>query len=113
GLGKARSPAASPLPGNLIARIGPVGHDVSLALLAAAGLAMAIWMVTRPPRTSAAAAVRIAVGLTSALLLAPATRYGYLVYPIVLFGAAMALRQLDRLPADMTVEATERAPALT
>jgi hypothetical protein len=100
------------LPGNLIARLGPAGHDVSLALLAAAGLAMAIWLVARPPRTSTGAAVRIAVGLTGALLLAPATRYGYLIYPIVLFGAAIALRQLDQLPADMTVEAAERAPAL-
>jgi hypothetical protein len=112
GLGKAHSPAASPLPGNLIARLGPAGHDVSLALLAAAGLAMAIWLVTRPPRTSAGAAVRIAVGLTGALLLAPATRYGYLIYPIVLFGAAIALRQLDQLPVEIQLETAERAPAL-
>lgn len=113
GLGRAHSPAASPLPGNLIARLGPAGHDVSLALLAAAGLAMAVWLAAKPPRTSAGAAVRIAVGLAGALLLAPATRYGYLIYPIVLFGAAIALRQSDQLPADMTVEAAEPAPALS
>jgi hypothetical protein len=92
GLGRAHSPAASPLPGNLIARLGPVGHSVALALLVAGGLAMAVWLIRRPPRTAADAALRIAVGLTGAIMLAPATRFGYLVYPIVLVGVAITLR---------------------
>ncbi|HYS38291.1 MAG TPA: glycosyltransferase 87 family protein [Pseudonocardiaceae bacterium] len=98
GLGRAHSPAASPLPGNLIARLGPVGHDVSLALLLAGGVAMAVWLVRRPPRTTADAALRIAVGLAGAIMLAPATRWGYLVYPVVLLGAAIALRAARTAP---------------
>jgi hypothetical protein len=98
GLGRAHSPAASPLPGNLIARLGPVGHDVSLALLLAGGVAMAVWLVRRPPRTTADAALRIAVGLAGAIMLAPATRWGYLVYPVVLLGAAIALRAARPAP---------------
>ncbi len=98
GLGRAHSPAASPLPGNLIARLGPVGHDVSLALLLAGGVAMAVWLLRRPPRTTADAALRIAVGLAGAIILAPATRWGYLVYPVVLLGAAIALRAARTAP---------------
>jgi hypothetical protein len=98
GLGRAHSPAASPLPGNLIARLGPVGHDVSLALLLAGGVAMAVWLLRRPPRTTADAALRIAVGLAGAIMLAPATRWGYLVYPVVLVGAAITLRSARTAP---------------
>jgi hypothetical protein len=93
GLGQAHSPAASPLPGNLIARIGPAGHQVSLGLLVAAGVAMAAWLAVRPPRSATDAAIRIAVGLGCAIALAPATRYGYLVYPAVLIAAVLTLRQ--------------------
>lgn len=107
GLGKAHSPAASPLPGNLIARLGPAGHDVSLALLLAGALAIAIWLLRRPPRTAADAALRIAVGLAGAIILAPATRWGYLVDPIVLAGVAIALKSISpsvdgARPADAT-----------
>jgi hypothetical protein len=102
GLGRAHSPAASPLPGNLIARLGPIGHDVSLALLLAGGVAMAVWLVRRPPRTTADAAARIAVGLAGAIMLAPATRWGYLVYPVVLLGAAIALRAARMAPVPET-----------
>jgi hypothetical protein len=92
GMGLAHSPAASPLPGQLISRLGPVGHGTALALLAGLALAMAIWLYRRPPRTAAAAAARIATGLAAAVLLAPATRYGYLIYPCVLLATALTLR---------------------
>ncbi|MGH3759425.1 glycosyltransferase 87 family protein [Actinophytocola sp.] len=87
GLGQAGSPAESPLPGHLIARLGPVGHAVSLALLATAACAIIAWLVLRPPRDPAAATLRIATGLGMAIILAPATRWGYLVYPLALLGA--------------------------
>jgi len=116
GLGTAHSPAASPLPGNLIARLGPAGHDVSLALLLAGALAIAIWLLRRPPRTAADAALRIAVGLAGAIVLAPATRWGYLVDPIVLAGVAIALRAVSpsadgARPADATAPPA-RPPAV-
>ncbi|HEX9339292.1 MAG TPA: hypothetical protein VF892_25545, partial [Pseudonocardiaceae bacterium] len=55
-------------------------------------LVMAVWLVRRPPRTTADAALRIAVGLAGAIMLAPATRFGYLIYPIMLLGVALAVR---------------------
>ncbi|MPZ82757.1 MAG: DUF2029 domain-containing protein [Actinophytocola sp.] len=87
GLGKAGSPAASPLPGHLVAQLGPVGHAVSLVILAAAACAIVAWLILRPPRDPAGATLRIAAGLGAAIILAPATRWGYLVYPLALLGA--------------------------
>lgn len=87
GLGKAGSPAESPLPGHLIAQLGPVGHAVSLVLLAAAACAIIGWLFLAPPRDPAGATLRIATGLGAAIILAPATRWGYLVYPLALLGA--------------------------
>ncbi|EWC61025.1 hypothetical protein UO65_3670 [Actinokineospora spheciospongiae] len=90
GLGRAGSPASSPLPGHLIAATGPVGHVLALVLLVAAAVAVTAWLLLRPPRTAADAMLRTAAGLGAAILLAPATRWGYLVYPVVLLGAVVA-----------------------
>lgn len=87
GLGQARSPAESPLPGHLIASSGPVGHAVAIGLLVLAACAIATWLVLRPPRSAADATFRIAIGLGAAIMLAPATRWGYLIYPIAFLGA--------------------------
>jgi hypothetical protein len=92
GLTEVRSPAASPLPGHLIAQLGPAGRATALALLATAALAIMGWLVRRPPRDAAQAADRAAVALLVATLLLPATRFGYLLYPLALAGAAVALR---------------------
>ncbi|HEX6360240.1 glycosyltransferase family 87 protein [Actinophytocola sp.] len=89
GLGEAGSPAASPLPGHLIAQLGPVGHAASLALLAAAACAIIAWLVVRPPRDPADVMLRLATGLGAAIILAPATRWGYLVYPLAMTGAML------------------------
>ena len=82
GLTTATSPAQSPLPGHLLATLGPAGHLAALLLLAAAGLAVAVSLFIAPPATPAAAAVRVAAGLTALFLLSPATRFGYFVYPL-------------------------------
>jgi hypothetical protein len=88
GLTAARSPAQSPLPGHLLATLGPAGHAAAIALLVAAGLALAVSLVIAPPATPARAAGRIALGLTALFALSPATRFGYFVYPLALFGWA-------------------------
>lgn len=90
GIGVVKSPAASPLPGHLIASIGPAGTAVSFALVGIAAVAILIWLVRRPPATGSDALLRVAVGLGALILLTPATRYGYLVYPLVLLGARLA-----------------------
>ncbi|HTR93769.1 MAG TPA: hypothetical protein VMI73_18720 [Trebonia sp.] len=101
GLTGATSPAASPLPGHLLATLGSGGHLAALLLLAAAGIAIAVSLAVAPPATPAAAASRVAVGLTALFLLAPATRFGYFIYPISLYAWAMlADRQAGTGPRD-------------
>jgi hypothetical protein len=92
GMGVVRSPAASPLPGHLIAETGPFGQVVAFVLVGAAAVAMVGWLVRRPPANGSGALLRIAVGLGALILLTPATRYGYLVYPLVLLGAHLTFR---------------------
>ena len=92
GRGLVSSPAASPLPGHLIAGTGPIGRALIFVLLAAAGVAIAVWLYRQPPRTAADAALVSGVGLLAAMLLLPATRFGYLLYPAALLVWAVPLR---------------------
>jgi hypothetical protein len=82
GLTKSTSPAASPLPGHLLASTGHVGHLIAVGLLVLAGLAIAVWLVVRPPKDVPAATWRLIIGLTLMFTLAPATRFGYFLYPL-------------------------------
>lgn len=84
GHGLVTSPAASPLVGYLIAQHVPGGRTVALALLLLAGLAVGVWLLRRPPRDAGSAALVTAAGLLLAILLMPATRFGYLLYPAAL-----------------------------
>lgn len=84
GAGQVASPAASPLPGHLIATLLPGGRPLALVLLAWAAVAIAVALVTRPPRTLLAAADRLAFALAVAICLAPATRFGYLLMPLTI-----------------------------
>ncbi|HEX2419352.1 MAG TPA: glycosyltransferase family 87 protein, partial [Micromonosporaceae bacterium] len=81
GLGLVASPAASPLPGHLIATSLPGGRGLAAGLLVVAAVGLAAWTWWRPPGTARAAAGLCAVGLLIAILLMPATRFGYLLYP--------------------------------
>jgi len=81
GLTKSVSPAASPLPGHLLADTGHIGHMIAVGLLVLAGLAIAVWLVVSPPRNVPAATWRLILGLTLMFTLAPATRFGYYIYP--------------------------------
>ncbi len=92
GMGAVRSPAASPLPGHLIAGLGVVGQVTAFVLVGAAAVAVLVWLVRRPPANGSDALLRVAVGLGALILLTPATRYGYLVYPLVLLGAHLVFR---------------------
>ena len=110
GLAHIKSAAASPLPGHLIAETGHTGHLIAVALLAIAGLAIAISLIIRPPRTVPAAARWLIIGLSLMFALAPATRFGYFIYP----GALLLWLEVSLL--DLRWSGTERpaleAPAL-
>ena len=81
GLASIKSQAVSPLPGHLLAGTGSAGHLAAVALLALACLGIIISLVIRPPRTVPAATWRLVIGLSLMFVLAPATRFGYFLYP--------------------------------
>jgi hypothetical protein len=91
GRGLVHSPAASPFPGHLIATGLPGGSAIAAALLVAAGLAIGVWLIRRPPRDAPAAAWVCAAGLLTATLLMPASRFGHLLYPAAYAVWAVAL----------------------
>jgi hypothetical protein len=93
GAGLVASPAEAPLPGHLIASQLPGGDAIAVGLLAAAGIAIVALLARRPPRTAAAAAALSGGGLLVAMALMPATRFGYLLYPLALLAWVPALRQ--------------------
>lgn len=93
GHGLVGSPAASPLPGHLIATYLPGGRIIGALLLLAAGAAIAGWLVRRPATDAARAALVCGYGLLAASLLMPATRFGYLLYPIAFLMWVPVLRR--------------------
>jgi hypothetical protein len=86
GMTRHQTEADSPLPGHLIAATGPAGRWVAIGLLCAVGLALGASLVARPPADTQAAAWRLAVSLAVLFTLAPASRWGYFVYPAALLG---------------------------
>jgi hypothetical protein len=82
GLTAHKTPAESPLPGHLLATLGPGGHMAAVVLMAVAAVAFAGWLLLRPPSTALAAGWRLAVGYAAVFVLDPASRFGYFVYPL-------------------------------
>ncbi|MFD8478889.1 hypothetical protein [Kitasatospora sp. NPDC059673] len=111
GLTAIHTPAGSPLPGKVLAGLGPLGHTLSLTLLCTGALAVALWLPAHPPATAVAACDLLAAGLTVAFALAPAGRFGYLALPAVLVlwpRLAVASGRLVPVPRR---RATQRQPA--
>jgi hypothetical protein len=96
GGGLVTSPAQSPLLGRLIAVSVPGGHAIALGLLVASGLAIVVWLVRRPLRGVADAALVSAVGLTAAIMLNPTTRFGYFLYPVAYVAIWYVARPIER-----------------
>lgn len=106
GRAEVATPAASPLPGRLLADLGPPGRYAAVGLLLCGGAAVAASLVRRPPAGAVAAADRLAAGLCVAFLLAPAGRFGYLALPLVL----MAWTRLATAPPLSVPPRPERSP---
>jgi hypothetical protein len=95
GLTHDKTPAESLLPGHMLSALGTAGHAASVGLLFAAGLAVAVSLVIRPPRDVPAAIWRLVIGLALMFLLGPDVRFGYFIYPLGLLGW-LALNQVTR-----------------
>jgi len=81
GLASIKSDAVSPLPGRLLVETGHTGHLIAVGLLALACLGIIVSLFVWPPRTVPAATWRLVIGLSLMFVLAPATRFGYFLYP--------------------------------
>jgi hypothetical protein len=107
GLANVTSPAASPLPGHLLAATGHTGHLIAVGSLILAGVIIAGMLVYRPPRDVASAAWYLIIGLTLMFVLAPATRFGYFIYPAALLAwLQVALAAQRRATAEAVAEVT-------
>jgi Glycosyltransferase family 87 len=93
GHGLVKSPAASPFPGHLIADNVSGGSTIATVLLILAAVAIAVWLVWRPPADAGAAAAIAAWSLIAAIALIPSTRFGYLLYPVAYACWIPALRR--------------------
>jgi hypothetical protein len=109
GLTQHKTPAASPVPGHILASIGPAGHAAAIGLLIAAGVAVAASLVLWPLADVSAAAIRLAAGLVVLFALAPASRFGYFAYPIALLGW-LAMTVPGRAAAGQAAVAAARSP---
>jgi len=86
GLSGVTSPAASPLPGHLIVSAFPFLHRVLPVVVGTVGgLLLAWYLYKRPPQTAAQVCKVAGVVMAVITLFAPATRIGYLLYPINFF----------------------------
>lgn len=95
GIGEQETAAGTPTLGRLLADALPGPAVAITAVLVAAGLGVWSWLLIRRPRPDAAsAAARAAVAFGVALLLAPAARVGYLIYPLNLFVWSRLAREL-------------------
>jgi hypothetical protein len=103
GLAKVASPAASMLPGHVLASAGAGGHWAALALMLAAGAGVGISLIVRPPPDARGAGWRLALGLALLFVLAPASRVGYFVYPLGLAAWLLMSRWPD-LPGELSVD---------
>jgi hypothetical protein len=96
GLAGVTSPAASALPGHILVSVFPASHRAYVVVLGVVGAVLvARCLIKRPPGDAAAVATFTGWVMLIAILLAPATRVGYLLYPINLFVWAWMLRRSD------------------
>jgi hypothetical protein len=103
GLAGVASPAASALPGHLLVAAFPGIHRPYVVVVGVVGLAvLARYLWRHPPRDAAAVASVTGWVMLVAILVAPATRVGYLLYPINLFLWSWMFRRaedpLDTVP---------------
>lgn len=91
GIASLGSPAASPLPGHILAGLWKGYPKIAFGIGIAVGIATLIWIIYRTPKVHTGASWISAFVLFIAILIAPATRVGYLLYPVDLAAWAWVL----------------------
>ena len=92
GLTKVKSPAASPLLGQELVSLFPAAKPELITILTLVGLvAVGYGLLKWPPSSPQSAAGFSGLAMLLATLLAPATRFGYLIYPLDLLTWAVLL----------------------
>jgi Glycosyltransferase family 87 len=95
GLSGVDSPAASPLPGHVIVTLVPQAHRALVVGLIVFGAPLlGWWLWRRPPRDVAGVCTIMAVISIVVMCFAPATRVGYVVYPVNLLVWAWLFRSV-------------------
>lgn len=114
GLGSGPSAARTPTLGRLLVDLAPAaGTTITIILVAAIVVATVALVAVRPPTTVAGACVRAAGAYGAAFVLAPAARFGYVVYPLSLVAWAAAFSrgagtETDRVAAqDVSTASTD------
>lgn len=93
GLAGVASPAASPLPGHFFVDAFPAAHRIYVVTVVGMGLAVLAWRLLRhPPADASSVALLAGWVMLIAIVLAPATRVGYLLYAVNLFVWGWMLR---------------------
>jgi hypothetical protein len=96
GLSGVASPAASPMPGHLLVVAFPWLHRIlPLTVAVIGGALLARYLVRRPPRTASDVSSLGGWVMLVAIMFAPATRIGYLLYPINFFVWSYVLRRAE------------------
>ncbi len=94
GLAGVSSPAASALPGHILIALAPGAHRAYVVVVGVLGCALVAWLLARHPPGTASEVARFAGWvMLVGIMLAPATRVGYLLYPINLFVWTWMLRR--------------------
>lgn len=91
GIASLKSPAASPLPGHILDSIWRGYPKIAFAIGIAIGIATLVLIIYRTPKVHTGASWLSALVLFIAILIAPATRVGYLLYPVDLAAWAWVL----------------------
>lgn len=86
GLAGVSSPAASPLPGHLLVSALPFLHrPLTVVVIGLGGALLLVRLVRHTPTSVSQCSYLAGWVMTAAILLAPATRFGYLLYPVNFF----------------------------
>jgi hypothetical protein len=100
-LARAKSSAGSPLPGHALLKYLPTASGVvAIVVVGLLVLAGGLWLLRHLPQQPSQAAVYTAVAMGVLTLLAPASRFGYLIYPLNLMVWATMLREPREVPSD-------------